>query len=229
MIAAAMRAFAQILSPPFRSVLLKSVGLTIAMLAAVWAALYGTFNHFVEVPWAGVDLAIDILTGIGLVVGLGFLIAPVTSLFAGLFLDDIAEEVERVHYPGDRPGRPVPLVPALLSAVRFTALVVAVNALVLLLLLLPGINILAFFVANAYLLGREYFEMVASRFHDPEAVKVIRQAESTRIFMAGLIIALLLAVPLLNLLTPLFATAFMVHVYKDMERRWRTVGAEVST
>lgn len=228
MFAAASRAFAQILSPPFRTVLLKSLGLTIAMLAAVWAALYATFNHFVTVPWPGVDLLIDILTGIGLVIGLGFLIAPVTSLFAGLFLDDIAEEVERVHYPADRPGRPVPVLAGLASALRFTAVVIVVNALVLLLLLLPGVNIIAFFVANGYLLGREYFEMVAARFHSAEDVKLIREAEGTRIFLAGLLVAGLLAVPILNLLTPLFATAFMVHVYKDVARRWAPAGTGVS-
>ncbi|WP_075216468.1 sulfate transporter family protein [Mongoliimonas terrestris] len=224
MLAAASRAFSQIVSPPFRQVLIRSVGLTLLMLAAVWAALYGTFTHFVVVENAWLQTSIEILTGLGLVIGLGFLVAPVTSLFAGLFLDEIAEEVERVHYPGDPPGQAMPLVPSLLSAMRFTLLVVAVNLLVLVLILLPGINVMAFFIANAYLLGREYFEMIAHRFHDPDSVRVLREEAGTRIFLAGLVIAGVLAIPILNLLTPLFATAFMVHIYKDLRARRRRTG-----
>jgi CysZ protein len=221
MIASAVRAFAQILSPPFRAVFLKSVALTLAMLAAVWAALYGSITHLVATPWPGVETLLEVLTGIGLFVGLGFLVAPVTALFAGLFLDEVAAEVERLHYPFDPPGREMPFGPALWSAVRFTALVVVVNVLVLLLVLLPGINMAAFFIANAWLLGREYFEQVAARFHDRDTVAALRAENRGRVFLAGLVIAVVLAVPLINILTPLFATAFMVHVFKDADRRSR--------
>lgn len=226
MIAAASRALSQILSPPFRGVLLRSVGLTLAMLAFVWAVVYGTFTRFVviETPW--IQTLVDVLTGVGLLIGLGFLVAPVTSLFAGLFLDEIAEEVERVHYAADPPGRPMALLPSVLSAIRFTVLVVAVNAIVLLLVLLPGVNVLLFLVANAYLLGREYFELVAFRFHDADGVRVLREESAPRIFFAGLVIALMLAIPIVNILTPLFATAFMVHVYKDIRSRRRLSGRE---
>ncbi|HUG60402.1 MAG TPA: sulfate transporter family protein [Methylomirabilota bacterium] len=218
MIAAAVKALSQILSPPFRGVLLRSVGLTLAILAAIWAGLYALLDWLVDVPSPGLETAIQILTGVGLFIGLGFLIAPVTAIFAGLFLDEIAEAVERTYYPLDPPGRAMPIGESIASAIRFTALVVAVNLLVLVLLLLPGINIIAFFVANAYLLGREYFEAVAMRFHDRATVAEMRARHSARIFLAGLLIALVLAIPIVNLLTPLFATAFMVHIFKGSER-----------
>ena len=216
MFSAASRALAQIVSPPFRAVLLKSVGLTLVMLAAVWAAAYGALSYFIDAAPEGLRTLIDIVVGIGLIFGLGFLVAPVTSLFAGLFLDEVAAEVERVHYPCDPPGREMPLGPAIASALRFTALVIAVNLLVLLLVLLPGINIGAFFVANAYLLGREYFEQVAMRFHPREEALELRRRNGVKVFLAGLLVAAVLAVPIVNILTPLFATAFMVHVYKDI-------------
>ncbi|WP_181700765.1 sulfate transporter family protein [Chthonobacter albigriseus] len=226
MLSAASRALSQVLSPPFRGVFFKSLGLTLAMLAFVWAIIYGGITHYVTVdtPWA--QTLVDVVTGIGLVIGLGFLVAPVTALFAGLFLDEIAAEVERVHYPGDPPGRPMAMLPSVLSAIRFTLLVIAVNIVVLLLILLPGVNILLFFVANAYLLGREYFELVAFRFHDADGVRVLREESAPRVFFAGLVIAALLAIPILNILTPLFATAFMVHVYKDVRARRRLSGRE---
>lgn len=224
MLSQASLAFSQLFSPTFRGVFVKAIGLTLAMLAAVWAIVYSTFTQLVTVDAPWMQTLIDVAAGFGLVIGLGFLVAPVTALFAGLFLDEIAAEVERVHYPQDPPGREMPLVPALLSAIRFTALVVLVNLCVLVLLLLPGINIFAFFIANAYLLGREYFELVAFRFHDAEGVRLLREENTARVFLAGLLIALVLAIPLVNLLTPLFATAFMVHVYKDVRRRRRLEG-----
>ena len=46
-------------------------------------------------------------------VGSIFLIPPVTSLIAGLYLDDIAGEVERAHYPADPPGKELPALPAI--------------------------------------------------------------------------------------------------------------------
>jgi CysZ protein len=39
------------------------------------------------------------------------------------------------------------------------------------------------------------------------------------VFLAGLVIAVFLAVPLLNLLTPLFAAAMMVHLHKAVSAR----------
>jgi len=219
MLAQAVRAFSEIASPPFRGVMLRSLGLTLAMLAAVWAVLTGALTHVLNAWWPGVEGFVDVVTGIGLLFGLGFLVAPVTTMFAGLFLDDVAEAVERGHYPDDPPGRALPIGPAVATALRFTALVVAVNALVLLLVLLPGINVGLFFLANAWLLGREYFEQVAARHVGPDEVGRLRSAHGGRIFLAGLVVAAVLAVPIVNLVTPLFATAFMVHVFKDVAAR----------
>jgi len=219
MLAAATCAFNQIFTPPFRAVLWKAIGLTLLLLAGLWAALQGLFNYFVVVPWPGVETAISILTGLGLLIGLGFAIAPVTSLFAGLFLDDIAELVEATDYPQDPPGRAMPITTSILTSVRFFGVVLLVNLFALPLVLFLGFGYVIFFVANGYLLGREYFEMVARRFADKLAVDRLRQRNGAQIFMAGLLIAGIMAVPLLNILTPLFATAFMVHMHKRIAGR----------
>ena len=79
---------------------------------------------------------------------------------------------------------------------------------------MPGINAIAFFVANAYLFSREFFELAALRYRPLEQVRALRQRYRLRIFIAGLLIAAFLAVPILNLLTPLFGTAFMVRLHK---------------
>ncbi len=44
-------------------------------------------------------------------------------------------------------------------------------------------------------------------------------------FLAGLLLAAYLAVPLLNLTTPLFAAGLMVHLHKQLSRRDPQFGA----
>jgi CysZ protein len=76
-----------------------------------------------------------------------------------------------------------------------------------------------FFLANAYLLGREYFELVAMRFHPVAESKMLRRAHRGRVFVAGMFIAAFVSIPIVNLATPLFAAAFMVHVHKSIAGR----------
>jgi CysZ protein len=216
MIDAAVLALRDILSPPFRAVLWKSLLLTVGLLLVLWAVLEWLVVHAVSLPYGWLDTALDILTGIGLVIGLGFLVAPVAALFAGLFLDEVAEVVERTHYPADPPGRATPFISSLATSIKFLAVVLLVNAVALPLVLLIGFGVLVFLVANAYLLGREYFELAALRQHDAATVARLRARHSGRIFAAGLVIAAFLAIPIVNLLGPLFATAFMVHVQKGV-------------
>jgi CysZ protein len=90
--------------------------------------------------------------------------------------------------------------------------VLLVNAFALPLVLVVGFGFLIFLVANAYLLGREYFELAALRHHDPVTVRRMRARHSATIFAAGLAIAAFLAIPVVNLLAPLFATGLMVHL-----------------
>ena len=215
MLAAAARAFRELFTPEFRAVLFRSLGLTIALLVAVMVVLQALFATLVVLPgW--LETAIQIIGGLGLLIGSVFLLAPITSLIAGLYLDDIAGEVERRTYPNDPPGAELPILGSIWIALKFTIVVVLVNVLVLVMLLLPGVNVIAFFVANGYLLGREYFELAALRHLPAKQVKALRKAHRGRIFLSGLVIAAMLAVPILNLLTPLFATAFMVHTFKDL-------------
>ncbi len=72
---------------------------------------------------------------------------------------------------------------------------------------------------NGYLLGREFFEFAAMRFRSPREAKQFREKHRATVFMAGLLIAGFLAIPILNLLTPLFAAGLMVHLHKALTRR----------
>ena len=218
MLGAAGQAFQELFTPPFRAVLWKCVGFTVALLALLIVALEWSFSYFVVWPdW--IEKTIQWLGGLALVVGSIFLIPPVTSLIAGLYLDDIAAVVEREHYPSDPPGRELATLPAIGLAIKFFLVVLAVNIVALLLLLVPGVNLVAFYIGNGYLLGREYFELAAMRHLAPAEARRLRKANRLTVFLSGLIIAGLASVPILNLVTPLFATAFMVRIYKGLAGR----------
>lgn len=219
MIPAAALAFRDVFSPEFRGIFWKSLGLTILLLAMLWLALEFGVVWFVDLaryPW--LELAINILTGIGALFLLAFLVAPVTSLFAAFYADDIAALTESRHYPADPPGTPVPFVEGVGDAIAFFGLTVVVNLAALALLLVPGVNLVAFFVGNGYLLGREFFEAAARRHLGRAAARTLRRESTLKVFAGGLLVAAFLAVPILNLLTPLFATAFMTHLYKRSAR-----------
>lgn len=217
MLSAAGQAFRDIFTPPFRAVLLKCVGFTIALLALLIVGIEWTFSYFVQWPdW--IETSIEWLGGLALVVGSIFLIPPVTSLIAGLYLDDIAALVEREHYPADPPGRELPTLQALGVALRFFFVVLLVSLVALFLLLIPGVNLIAFYLGNGYLLGREYFELAAMRHLPPAEVKNLRRANRLTVFLSGLVIAAIASVPILNLITPIFATGFMVRMYKSLAR-----------
>ena len=215
----ALDSLSDIFSPPFRGVMVKSVALTLAVLALAGFGLDRFALHFVTTSHGWLATAISVLVGFGVLAGLVLLAAPTTSLVASFFLDDIAAIVERAVDPNGPQGRAAPLVEATLAALRFAALTLAVMLSALVLLFIPGFGFAAWFAANAYLLGREYFELAAMRFRPAADARAMRRYFALPVFLAGLIVAAFVSVPILNLATPLFATALMARLHKRLERQ----------
>ncbi len=214
----ALDSLADIVSPPFRKVMVKSLALTAAALLLAWLGLDRLAVHFVVVqpPWLATLVAW--LIGLSLLVGAVFLAAPVASLVASLFLDEIAAHVEAEIDPFGQQGRPAPFVEATLAALRFAGLSLIVGIVSLALLFVPGIGFAAWLAANAYLLGREYFELAAMRFHSAAQARALRRRRAGLVFVYGVAIAVFVAIPLVNLLTPLFATTLMARLHKRVAR-----------
>jgi CysZ protein len=215
MIEDVIQAFAQTFSPSLRRILLKSIALAVLLLLVLGVILQTVVTRMASLPQP-FEMALAIATGLGLIAGAIFLMGPISSLIAALFLDDVAEEVERTSFPADPVGRALPIAQSLVVSVKFFGLVLLVNFVALLLLLIPGVNVIAFFAANGYLLGREYFELAAMRFRRVEEAQALRRENAVRVFLAGLAIAGVVVVPVLNLITPIFATALMVRVHKRL-------------
>jgi CysZ protein len=218
----------EVFSPALRRILWKSIGLTVALLALIWAGLTRLFdyfltNHHLSADYPIIDSLAFFLAGFGLFVALLYLLPAVSAIVAGYFLDDVAEVVERQDYPADPPGRALPFGQAIFYGLRFAGLSLLVNFAALLLLFVPGINIGVFFVANAYLLGREYFELAAGRFWPAEDVARLRREHRGTVIAGGAVLAGLVLVPVVNLITPIFGAVMMVHLHKKLTQaspRW---------
>lgn len=221
---AAFAAWRQVLSRPFRTLLWRSLALTVALLGLIWFGVTRLLSYYLQGHPLSTDYPIldgfaFFLAGAGLFVALAYILPAVSALVAGYFLDDAAEIVERTDFSGEPPGRALPLGQALLYGLRFAGLSLLVNLVALMLFFVPVVNLVAFFAANAYLLGREYFELAALRFRPgPEAARM-RVEHRPTVLLAGAMMAGLLLVPVLNLLTPLFGIALMVQVHKRLSAR----------
>lgn len=223
MIRAFRAAAAQLPDPAFRGVLIKSVLLTVALYAVLLWAAFTFVTPLVSFEWSWLEWLAE---AAGLVVFLiaAFLFFPaIATLISSLFLDEIADAVEARHYPADPPGQGAPALASLTVSLRFTLAALGLNVLALPFYLvgffLPPLNVVVFYALNGYLLSREYFELVSSRHLPPAAMHRLRRAEIRRLWAAGVVIAFLLTVPLVNFVAPLLATAAMVHIFKSLPAR----------
>lgn len=231
MLDAAAKALSQLISPPMRSILWRSIGLALVLIIVLaiglqrllsWFATSGAvwLEELLGPDWhSSIEILswiVSIAAGLGVVFGGIFLMPAITSLVASLFVDDVADIVEREHYPAERPGVALPFSKAILEGIKTALLTILIYLAALPLVLFAGAGFLIFFLAAAWLLGREYFELAAMRFRTPEDAKAMRRDNAATIFTAGLFIAAFVSIPIVNLATPIFGMAFMVHMHKRL-------------
>ena len=159
---------------------------------------------------------LSIAATLGIVTGALFLMPAVTAFVGSFFVDEIADEVERTHYPAEPPGTALPLLRALIEGIKTALLAVLVYLCAVPFLFVAGLGLRHLFLANAYLLSREYFLLAAMRFRPPDEAKAMRRAHRDADFPGRLLIAVFVSIPIVNLATPLFAMAMMVHMHKRL-------------
>jgi CysZ protein len=217
----------QLLDPPLRAPLLAMsqfddpAFLGVVVRSVTWAAL--SFALLAAgVVWGAHDLLADrgwwawlaaALGGVGSAVAALFLFLPLASVIASLYVDRIAEAVERRFYPGLPPAHPAPLAQQAWDGIVLGVRVLGMQVVALLLaLLLPGVGLVLGWLVAAWAIGRGLFVAVAMRrMERPQASALYRARRLDVLAQGGLITAGSL-VPLLNLLVPVLGTAAMVHL-----------------
>lgn len=230
MIRAFSLAFGQLSDPALRRYVRLSALCTFAAFLAIWG--FGLFVLFtqVEVPsfeLMGYTISLDAVTdwfgAILLFLLLGLMFPSLLLVIVSFFLEDAAQVVEERYYPNLGPARHQTVSETIRITLKFAALSIVLNLLALpvflLLLFFPPFNLFVFYALNGYLLSREYYELVAYRRLTPPVADRLRHSVAAKLFMVGVIIAVLMSVPVLNLIVPVVATAAMVHLVQEWRQR----------
>jgi CysZ protein len=211
MIHAYLRALAQLGDPAFRQPLLLGLAAAAAVFAALWAAILWTLTKTSVFDTAWLDTVLDAFGGLAAII-LTFLLYPaVVAAVMGLFLERAIIAVERRHYPAMPAPRSASTTEQLGRSLRLVVLALLLNLLALPIYLIPFLNLVVFYALNGYLLGREYFEMVAQRRLDPPALRQLWRQRRAGILMLGIGAAFISTIPVVNLAAPLIAAAAMTH------------------
>jgi len=211
MLSAFTRAVAQLGDPAFRRPLILGLAGAMAVFAGLWVGMgvLLTRTRVFDNPW--LDATLDAFGGLATLV-LTFLLYPaIVAAVMGLFLDGAIAAVETRHYPRHPPPRPVSLTEQLGLAARLILKALVLNLIALPIYLVPALNLVVFYTLNGYLLGREYFEMVAQRRLDPSALRALWRDRRAAILITGAGVAFISTIPLVNLVAPLVAAAAMTH------------------
>lgn len=202
-----IRAFGMLTDAAVQRTFLLSLGVAVLMLAALFPATITAVEAAGSTGYVWLDRLLEVLSLAGTAVLAWFLFPTVVAAVLGFLLDGVVAATERRHFPGLPPAADQPVLRTLPYALGFGALVLALNVLALPLYLVPGLNIPVYLVLNGYLLGREYVELVLARRHALAALRTVRPRYRRQLWTTGLVTALLLLVPILNLLAPMVGGA----------------------
>ncbi len=220
------KALAQMGDKRFRRVLFLGLALTIALLFAAYAGILMLISWLtgdaVTLPMVGEVTWVDDLLGwSSLVLMLTmsiFLMMPVASAITSLFLDDVAAAVEARHYPDLPPVPRLPWMDTVRDTFAFLGLLIGANILALVLYaFLPFAALGIFWALNGFLLGREYFQLAAMRRLGRDGARDLRRRHWGRIWLAGVLMAIPLTVPLLNLFIPILGAATFTHLVHALQ------------
>ncbi|MEM6742838.1 MAG: EI24 domain-containing protein [Pseudomonadota bacterium] len=221
MIGDVLRAVGQLGDRRFLRVFLLSIaGAAALLLSLLW--LWGAALNLIP-QWSFSVLGFEIgfldeaAGALGWVLGAlaaAFLMFPAAAIFIGFFLEDIAAAVEARHYPGLPTTRGATFGETLSDGLLFAGALIAANLLAL--AIYPFAGPLAPFVflgINAWLLGRQYFELAAGRRIGARAARELRRKEGSTVLTGGLLMAIGLAIPVVNLAATVIGVAAFTHAY----------------
>ncbi|MCK5041667.1 MAG: EI24 domain-containing protein [Sphingomonadales bacterium] len=217
-----MKALDQSFEKGFRRVFFVGVlGAVIVFAALLFFITTITPQGFEISSWQWVNDAVNWMLGFALY-PMFFIVAwlffpAVATMFMGIFLDDVVDAVEDKHYPDHKAPHRISVMDSFLIAAKMGLLLIVLNLLALplyLLLLFTAVGpFILFLTLNSYLLGREYFDLVAMRHFSRTDAIALRESSGSKAFLTGTLITILYIIPIVNLFAPILGAATMVHVF----------------
>nr|AQQ74680.1 hypothetical protein [uncultured bacterium] len=215
MFAAVSKALGQLGDPRIQKLIGLSIALAIAVFVAValiaWYLigwLSGLSGWWGDAAQIGGTLAVVVIAW--------FTFPAVAAAISAIFADRVIDAVEARHYPGRSAPLEVPLWSSILDGIKLALLSLVVNILALPFLIFPPLYAVVVYGVNGWLLGREYYEMPAFRRLQRPVARQLYRAHRGRFSLGGVLIAFISTIPIVNLIAPIIATAFMVHLFESV-------------
>ena len=220
-----LKSVAQFDDPKFRRVLWRGMGLTIALLITACLLVNFGINQLLSSAWAA--NLIGNQSWLGALINVGgvlftialsiWLMVPVTSAIIALFLDEVAQAVEARHYPHLPKQTATKLQDQILVGIRFLGILLLANVGALILsMIVPLLAPFVFWATNGYLMGREYFQMAAMRRLPRAQAQELFQRHQGSIWIAGVLMAIPMSIPLVGLFIPILGAATFTHQFERL-------------
>lgn len=191
-----------------RNTLLLSLAVAVALLVLLFPAVDALARHLVATGRGWLDQGVELLSLAGTLLVVWALFPVLLVAVMGCFLDPVVAATERRYVPGLPPPRVVPWGEAIVGSARFALVASCLNLACLPAYLVPGLAVPVFIALNGWLFGREYLELIASRRFEPAVVDELRRAHKGLVWRTGLVVAVMAAIPVVNLAAPLVGSAY---------------------
>lgn len=205
------RAIVALGDPRARNVALLGVGIALLTLIGLLFGVDWLLAWAADTGRSWLNAIVEVLGVLGTAIVAWFLFPSIVVAISGLFLERVVDATEERYFPGLPVPRPVPLSATVGASLRLLATSLLLNLLALPAYFVPLLNLPVWLLLNGYLVGREYAELVGMRRLDRPALDTLLRQQRWLFWLAGVVIAFLLAIPLVNLVAPVVGAAFMTH------------------
>jgi uncharacterized protein involved in cysteine biosynthesis len=226
MISPALRAIAQLPDPAFFGTVLRSVFWSVIAFAVM--ALGVSTGLHLWLAWAGsLSWAAGFVGFLATSFLSVWLFVPLSTAIASLFIDRIADAVERRYYPHLPPATSAAMSAQIGDAVALGLRVLVLQVLAAMTTLIPPhiTGVVISWIVASWAVGRGLFVPVAMRRMDRAHAILAYRTRRTEVMLLGALITACGFVPILNLCSPILGAAAMVHVFHRPDAAVRRVAA----
>ncbi len=171
MFAALFKALNQMPDPAFRQTIARTFLFSLLLFGGLLFGAWWLMAETQLISWGWLDAIVDVLGWLAALIAAFVLFPGAALVIISVMLEPVARAVEAKHYPDLDPPRHQPVSEAVSIALRFAAIAMLLNLLLLWVYFIPVLNVFVFGALNGYLLGREYFELIAPRRLEPAAIR----------------------------------------------------------
>jgi uncharacterized protein involved in cysteine biosynthesis len=212
MLKALSKGISQLNDRATRQILWLCIGVAILIFICLWSGIALILANTSFPQWGWLEVATNVFGGLATAIITWFLFPGVLSAIIGLFINQIGDCVEVRHYPDLPKANGPPFLSSVISSIKFLSAYIVINLCLLPFLFLGPLYLPVFYIANGYLISREYFELAAHRRLSTTSAKILRNAHKGQLLSLGVAITFLLTVPIINLITPVIAVSAIIHL-----------------